>query len=379
MKIIHICLSNYYIDGWNYQENCLVREHIRTGHDVTVIASTEVIGEDNHIKYISAGQYVGTEGELIIRLPYRKFLPHLLGAKLRAHPGVRRILDLIKPDAILFHGTCGWELITVSSYIKQNKNCTFYVDSHEDKHNSARNFLSYWFLHKIYYRLILQYSLIYIKKILCYSLESIDFCNSVYKISRDRLEFFPLGGFPLEDTEYKSLRLLSRNRWGASEDQIIIVQLGKLVRKKKLLTSLQAFVLNKNPQLRFYIAGWVPPEDMKEVASFIGSDTRIRYLGWLPSDELEKTLCGADVFLQPAYQTVTTQMSICCRCAVIVEDVLSHKPFVDGNGWLVNPETQLLEIFNQLEVSTVNNMKIRSNQIGIDILDYKKMAQRVLS
>jgi 1,2-diacylglycerol 3-alpha-glucosyltransferase len=379
MKIIHICLSNYSIDGWNYQENCLVREHIRTGHDVTVIASTEVIGEDNRIKYISAGQYVGAEGELVIRLPYRKFLTHLLSAKLRAHPGVRRILDLIKPDAILFHGTCGWEIITVSRYVKQNKNCNFYVDSHEDKHNSARNFLSYWLLHKTYYRFILKYSLIHIKKILCYSLESIEFCNSVYQISPDRLEFFPLGGFPLEDTEYNSLRFLSRNRWGASEDQIIIVQLGKLVRKKKLLTSLQAFVLNENPQLRFYIAGWVPIEDMDEVNSFIASDARIRYLGWLPSEELKKTLCGADVFLQPAYQTVTTQMSICCRCAVIVEDVLSHKAFVDGNGWLVNPETQLLEIFNQLEVSTVNNMQIRSNQIGIDILDYKKMAQRVLS
>lgn len=378
MKIVHFCLSNYYIDGWNYQENCLVREHIRTGHEVIVIASTEIVNENNNISYVSEGQYVGKEGELVIRLPYRKWIPRPFDAKLRAHPGVKELLNLIRPDAILFHGACGWEILTVSRYVKQNKNCLFYVDSHEDVHNSARNFVSYWLLYKLYYSIILHLSLPYIKKILCYSLESIEFCHSVYRIKRSHLEFFPLGGFPLEDSVYNSLRSSSRKHWEVSDDHIVIIQSGKLTRNKKLLTSLQAFVMNENPMLRFFIAGSIPPDVIEEALPLIEGDERIRFLGWLAGEELKKALCGADIFMQPACQTVSTQMSICCRCAVIVENVLSHQPFVNGNGWLIRQDTPILDIFNQLTVLNVDDMKKISEQISMDILDYKKMAERVL-
>ena len=43
MKIAHICLSCFYIDGFSYQENELVRQNVSDGHDVLVITSTETI------------------------------------------------------------------------------------------------------------------------------------------------------------------------------------------------------------------------------------------------------------------------------------------------------------------------------------------------
>ena len=41
MKIIHLCLSCFYIDNYRYQENELVREHVTDGHEVLVVASTD--------------------------------------------------------------------------------------------------------------------------------------------------------------------------------------------------------------------------------------------------------------------------------------------------------------------------------------------------
>ena len=41
MRILHLCLSAFYIDEAGYQENHLVQQHVKDGHEVLVIASTE--------------------------------------------------------------------------------------------------------------------------------------------------------------------------------------------------------------------------------------------------------------------------------------------------------------------------------------------------
>ena len=38
MKVLHLCLSGFFMDDSLYQDNELVREHLVAGHDVMVIA-----------------------------------------------------------------------------------------------------------------------------------------------------------------------------------------------------------------------------------------------------------------------------------------------------------------------------------------------------
>jgi len=114
MKVAHICLSCFFIDGRAYQENELVRQHHADGHDVLVIASTESHAPDGSVVYVEPADYVGEEGVRIVRLPYHPWLPAKLGRKLRIHRGVQGLLSAFGPDAILFHGLCGWELSTVA-------------------------------------------------------------------------------------------------------------------------------------------------------------------------------------------------------------------------------------------------------------------------
>ena len=66
MKIAHICLSNFYVDGFGYQENDLVREHVAAGHDVLVLASTETIRGDR-TTHGEPGSYLGGDGAQVIR------------------------------------------------------------------------------------------------------------------------------------------------------------------------------------------------------------------------------------------------------------------------------------------------------------------------
>lgn len=381
MKILHLCLSNFFIDGVGYQENELVCEHVRSGHDVLVIASTETIDVNGKPSHVSPSNYIGVEGARIIRLPYRKFLPKKIMEKLRMHPGLMNLLQKECPDVIMFHGTCGWELITVHRYLKKksDKKVLFYIDSHEDYHNSARNFLSKYLLHRIYYRSILKSVLKKtLQKILCYSLESIDFVKNEYKISEDYLELYPLGGRPLDDENYNHKRNSTRKLYGLKESDILIVQTGKLNERKKILESLNAFQETTNENLRFIIAGVLDISIKKEFYRILSLDRRISFVGWKSLEDLTNLLCAADLYLQPGTQSVTMQRSLCCRCAVLLYNYKSHYLYINQNGWLINTSLELTSILSSINCTDLEEMKINSYELAKKILDYKILAKRIL-
>ena len=45
MKIVHVCLACFYVEGMGYQENILPKEHSEAGHSVTVITSDFAFNE----------------------------------------------------------------------------------------------------------------------------------------------------------------------------------------------------------------------------------------------------------------------------------------------------------------------------------------------
>lgn len=380
MKIVHLCLSCFYIDGYAYQENELVRQHVLDGHDVVVIASTETYGADRQPNYLQPGNYIGAEGAKVIRLPYRNWLPHVLMRKLRMHPGVYRLLDKEKPDVILFHGLCGWELATVARYKKNHPAVKFYADSHEDFNNSARSFFSKYLLHAAFYRPILRGSLGAIEKVLCISKETIDFVRDFYGVSSEKIEFYPLGGMIFDDDDYQSRRSRARHLYGIGEQEILLVQSGKMDKTKKVLEAVNSFSNIKDQRLRFVLAGHLHEDIAKDVNALIQADGRIQFVGWKSPDELRDLLCAADVYVQPGTQSATMQMSLCARCAVILDDVPSHHPFMDNNnGWLLGGSLSLDEAFRQVceEGDGLQAMSERSAGVAARLLDYRVLAARI--
>lgn len=379
MKIVHLCVSCFYIDGFAYQENELVAQHVADGHDVVVIASTETYGADRRLTYLKPGEYLGSDGAKVIRLPYRKFFPHALVRKVRAHSGVYEILEREVPDVILFHGLCGWELETVVKYKRSHPSIKLYVDSHEDFNNSARTFLSKYLLHFAFYRLIAMRSISGIDKVLCVSVDTINFVRDFYGLPEGKIEYFPLGGITMDDAEYHAARLAAREKYAVSPGEVIFIQSGKMDRTKKLVESLHAFTVIENPRLRFIIVGHLQEDIDKEVHALIGQDERICFLGWKTPDELRELLCAADFYVQPGTQSATMQMSLCCRCAVILDDAPSHRPFMSDNGWLVGSGLSLAEAFCRAAecVDRLPLMSLNSADVASRLLDYKKLAARL--
>lgn len=379
MKIVHLCLSCFYNDGYTYQENELARRHVLDGHDVSIIASTEVFDEAMQISYTKPSQYVGNEGAAVTRLAYWQWAPEKIMRKIRAYKGLRGRLESESPDVIVCHGISGAWLVEVARFKRQNPEVIIFADNHADFNNSALGFISRNLLHRGLYRYIVRHSLWAIEAVLCVSTEAMDFAGQMYDIPSGKTEFFPLGGEVFDDKEYFSRRTRCREKLGASHQHVVFVQSGKFEVRKKLIEAVAAFSgATTNPNFMYVIAGHVPDELLQPLDELISADSRVIYIGWKSADDLKDLLCAADIYSQPGTQSATMQMSLSARCPVIIANVKAHKPFFFGNGWLVSSQDEIVAAMRAIErdPSALAEMSVQSHEIAKRLLDYRQLAAR---
>lgn len=378
MRITHCCLSNFYIDNYNYQENALPRQNKLDGHDVSIIASTETY-MDNKLVYVEPTEYVNRDGIFVKRIPYRKIPIHFIRRKIRSYQGVYELLEQAKPDVIMFHGISAWELKTVVKFKREYPDVKLYVDSHGDKHNSANNYFSKNILHKLFYKSVVKSSLPYIDKILYPSIEAGEFLNKIYDVPYDKMEFYPLGGTIIEERERSKKRKIIRDALNILDNDILIAHSGKLGKTKKTRDILDALAKVASERLHLVIVGSIPDEMKPILNPLIQADRRVKFVGWKTVDELMKYLCAADVYIQPGSQSATMQNAICCGCAMMIYPHKSHEPYLQGNGYYVRNVEDIKNIFKKLidDRKVLKKMSDNSMRIARELLDYRKLAARL--
>lgn len=380
MKIVHICLTGPFTDGVAYQENELIKQHIALDHHVFVIATTESYGFSKEIINVRPGKYILDEGAVLFRLPHKFLLKGRLGAKVRAHRGLLMHLDSIKPDLIFFHGLCAWDLLVVANYIRANTSVKLICDCHEDFNNSARTWASREILHKHFYKRIFQSCINQITEVLCVTPESLIFAIEFYGSPISKTRLYPLGG-ALEDPESINERRVNfRYKFGIDEFAIVIVQTGRLNYTKKLYEALLSFTSNASPNLIFIIAGQMTQNVYNQCFPIIQADRRILNLGWQSTDDLKSVLAGSDFFLQPFGQTATTQLAICYGCAILLQDLPSHRWLFENNGKLFKDASELTLVFKWVEENQKDIFKFQkaSYAFAKKNLDYRQLASQIL-
>jgi glycosyltransferase involved in cell wall biosynthesis len=155
---------------------------------------------------------------------------------------------------------------------------------------------------------------------------------------------------------------------------------GKLSARKQVVETLECFSQVSDDRFKVVLAGSMPEDTEPGITDCIRRDDRVEFVGWKSADELGDLLCAADVYLQPGSQSATMQMSLCARCPVILADVLSHEPFVSGNGWLVKDAGGLLDAFQDISNApeALEAMSTKSHEIARRLLDYNRLAERLL-
>ena len=379
MKILHVCFSCFYIDHRNYQENELIRAHVKMGYNVQVLASTRVINETYEVRFLAPNKYISADGATVERLAY-KWGSYSVSRRLGIFAEFKGRLLNFDPDIIIFHGVSSLELLTCARYVQKYPKKKLIVDNHADKINSARNIFSKYILHKFIFANQLKFCLRNVSRVYYISELTKLFLTDLYGLSDQKLAFLPLGGHPLERDQHLKLRQRVRTELSIGAEDLVFLQSGKLNHSKGLLGTLLAFTRRARKTDRLLIAGSILQDVHGEAIKLIEHDNRIQYLGWKLPEELEAVMHASDVYLQPKSQSSSMQTAMCCGCIPVLEDLSGHEFYCKNKGFLVNGSDDLEEVIDSLSCN--NDLVVKLKKICAEFarteLNYIELAKRIL-
>lgn len=314
MRIAHVCLAQFYIDGYGYQENILPRVHRKMGHEVEIIASTETYIDHAKLGYVASSSYLNEDGITVHRLPYAFWVPQKLRPKIRAYRGLRARLEAFQPDLIFLHDTQFWDILVVRSYAKKH-GIAVHADSHTDFVNSARGFVSRHLLHGLLYRSLVRFADPVIRRYFPTLPARGDFMHAVYGLSREKMELLPFGfdDTSVDQATRPDLRRQVRESLGIGDGDLVLVTGGKLDLRKNIHRLIDRFSHlrrgNRLPGVHLLVFG-KPNTDVEAALSRIECDGNVHLLGWTDPKQLYKYFWAADAAVFPGTHSVVWEEAI---------------------------------------------------------------------
>ena len=259
MKILHLCLANFYIDNYSYQENMLPKFHKQMGYKVEIIASLFTFDENGKGSFLEEGStYINEDGIRVTRLEYKNSKS---SDRLRQYKGTYEAISKSRPDIIFIHGCQFLDIKYVVKYVQEYKNVKVFVDNHADFLNSAKNFLSKNILHKIIWRYCAHLIEPYTSKFYGVLPARVDFLKNVYKLPKEKIDLLVMGVDDDIVEELGQRQTSIRERYSIKKDDFLIVTGGK-IDNNKLQTLLLMEAINeiKNSKVKLLVFGSVVPE-----------------------------------------------------------------------------------------------------------------------
>lgn len=378
MRILHIGLSCCYTEGMLYQDNLLTHYNCAEGHEVTYITNTEMFVNGDLVK-VNEEDKVLSNGLRLIRIEYDRIINGLVTKKIQKCKKVKKYLEEIQPEAILYHCCWGYELIDVAEYVKKNPGTLFYADTHQDFNNSSRSLVAKA-INKCVHGYFVKKALSQVNKFLSISLESTEYLEKMYNIPPEMIEDFPLGGVLLSNEDRKRNRKCLLEKYGFNEDTIILGHSGKLTKGKKTVDLIHALSSIQDERFKLIIYGFIPDED-KELKKIIESEPKALFLGWKTGDEQHDLLGAIDLYCQPGTQSATAEIAACDGCALMLARHPSYKHLYGESALYADNIEEMTELFNRIssDSSILKEFKQKSRRIAEEKLDYKVLARRYLT
>lgn len=301
MKILHICMTQY-SNGWSYQENMLAKYHKLAGNDVYVLTSMFCY-EDGKLVEDTVNDFIDENGVRVLRLKKKK---EGLFGKLPVYNNFEKTIDKISPDIIFSHGCQYRDIKYVKKYVQKNNNCKLFIDNHADFTNSATNFISKNFLHKIIWKYYAHMILPYTEKFWGVLPARVDFLLDVYKLPKEKCDLLVMGAddelVQKSNSEIANNRL--REKYKIKDTDFLIVTGGKIDKAKLQTELLMKAVANiKNSDVKLLIFGSIE-EDIKErILSLVDGD-KVIYVGWIDSKKSYDYFAIADLVVFPGRHSV---------------------------------------------------------------------------
>lgn len=380
MKILHICLANFYIDNHSYQENILTKYHKKLGHEVEIIASLVSFDENGNTCLLDKGSsYINEHGIPITRLEYKK---NLTSKRLRKYLGTYKAISKANPDIIFIHGCQFVDIKEVVNYLKENPNITVYVDNHADFVNSAKNWLSKNILHKIIWKKCAHIIEPYTKKFYGVLPARVDFLKKVYKLPEEKIELLLMGADDERVLEVKknNSRDEIRKKHSIEPNDFLIITGGKINEtKRQTLLLMEAVHQINRENVKLIVFGSVI-EELKEAVIELADDSNVKYIGWINSEKSYDYFIASDLVVFPGSHSVLWEQAVGQGIPVMVKywKGITHIDLTGNCIFLY--DDSIAEMKEKIEYlvnnsNLYNDMKKNAEEKGLKNFSYLNIAK----
>lgn len=377
MRITHI--SEYYLDGWTYQENFLPEFQARLGHHVTLIASRSMP------EYLAGKSFSDQDVYMAGAVKIVRYHLDKSWYRLRIN-GLERILAQEHPDLLFIHGFHLLRDKNLMQYINSGRVKRIIMDTHADYLSSGfiqRNPVKKMVKRLIYffiYRPLIQKALPHIEMVFHVSPSSGVFAKKVLGIPSSKSALLKLGvdlsQIHYEQTSFIKKRILKTH--GIPDSDIVILTIGKQDKLKQPVLLTQAFQTAKIPNAHLLICGSIDEELRMQVLEAASGNENIHLVGWIQPGQVTEYFLSADVGVFPGGQSVLWQLAMACGLPCIYRQCEGAE-YLDGGGALFLKEDDVDELVALLKKISSDKELMRSmgslqRKHALEHFDYHKIA-----
>lgn len=373
MKIVNICISAPYIEGFAYQENILTDYFLDAALD-TIIIGSNILPSYVKSKRIEPGIYFDN-GKKIIRINCFKISNEfIIPTKIYKH------LKQERPDIIFHHNLNCTSLIISTIYKIFNPTTTLLVDNHADLLNCSQNKLWQLIYHRILVRASAKFSSLFASKFYGVTYSRCDYLHDIYGIKKNKIKFLPIG------TDVNTADLLTedktilRKKFNIPINTFIFVTGGKMSAGKgtdKLMKSIIE-MHSIHPNIILLLFGSVDDKlstEMKNIPDYI------IYKGWCDRLKSLNMLKLADVAVWPIHHTTLIEDAISVNTPILIRKTRTTEHLVDGNGLFIDSleYSELYFKMNRIMQFLPDKDCENACEIIKQKLSYKSIVREVLS
>lgn len=372
MKIVHVCMSAPYIDGWGYQENLLPQYMAEAGTDVTVVASN-ILPEYQNRDTVPIGEYYFGSVK-VVRIPCKR-----IGSSLTFTKNLMNTLVKEHPDAI-FHHNLNFPSHFICNKYCVNNNVKLFVDNHADYINCVPSKLKRLIFYRCLNGFITRCFSKSVFKFYGVTHSRCDFLINEYGIPASKVDFLPIGADVKAATLSVSKAEL-RQKYGISQNDICIITGGKMGVDKGTCSLINAIIsLRRDYQnLKLIVFGKCTDsctEDLISKSDFILSE------GWCDRSKTMELLSLADLACWPIHHTTLCEDAIACITPLLIRKTGTTEHLIDGNGYFLQSgdESELKQsILAYLELSEQEMVRLSErSKIMREKLSYSTLANQII-
>lgn len=383
-KIVHLCLGNYFAEGYGYQENLLTKYHVLQGHKVTVIASLRNYDDKGRMYLMDRIiPYTNQNGVKVIRIPFA--INNKIAYILKAYKGLYKNLEIEKPDIIFTHNAQFLDIYKVVKYKRKHPNVKLFIDNHADSINSGRSWFSDFFQHRILWRILIHPTISITERFWGVLPRRCDYLNEKYGIPKSKISLLEMGvdDYEMSKYDFSEIRKSIRLQYHIDNNVFLLIFGGRIEKRKQPDLLIKAVRKINNPNIKLLIFGPISKDIEVEFHELI-NHPNIIYVGKISAEEINKFLISSDLVVMPGTHSVLWEQSVGCGVPGIYKHYEGmHHIDVGGNCIFLYKdsveeiEEKILYLFNNTYV--YSQMKRIAIEVGMPRFAYSEISKKAIN